>query len=97
MVGTEIEAVDLAAGFFDFFCHIGMELFHVILGVVAPGDAALVGHHIHLVAQAAQVGHSLSGSSHPFHLVRTVNIAFVHVQDPVPVQEHCFFRLSHAL
>lgn len=97
MVGTEIEAVDLAAGFPDFFRHIGMEMLHVLLGVVAPGDTALVGHHIHLIAPADQGGHRLSGAGHPFHLVRTADISLIDVQDPVPIQEHRFPFPAHAL
>ena len=85
----------------QFFIDFSVELLHVFFGIVAPGDAALVGHHEQKPAFLGKSGYGFSGPFDPVKVLFVMHISVIAVEHPIAVKEnrfHCMvFHAFHSM
>ena len=60
-----------------------------LLAVIAVRNARLIGHDHHPVAEVVQAPHAFLRTGNPLHLVGSMNISMVEVDDPIPIEKGC--------
>ena len=77
----------------QFFIDFSVKLLHVFFGIVAPGNAALVGHHEQKPAFLGKSGYGFSSPFNPVKVLFIMHISVISVEHPIAVKEDRFHRL----
>ena len=88
MERSAVESVDVRANFHQLLLHAGVERHNIGLAEEAARDSGLVGRHQDHDSQAIKPCDRPFRTGDPGQILKFVDVAMVHVQDAVPIEEY---------
>ena len=85
MMGTKVDRIDPEVSLAKFMLHIVVQLVYGLLGIHAPGDAALIGNHDEFHSQLLCMGTEGKYTGLETELRDLMDIACILVNDSIPI------------